>query len=46
MDVPSASGLCLKDSNEFSHGLNERTPIGAVDGDLAPCDLLPRELAK
>jgi carboxypeptidase PM20D1 len=46
--VPSygVSGLFMKDSDEFSHGLNERAPISAIDGDLAHWDVLLRELAK
>jgi len=46
--VPSygVSGLFMKDSDEFSHGLNERAPISAIDGDLAHWDVLLRELAE
>lgn len=46
--VPSygVSGLFMKDSDEFSHGLNERAPISAIDGDLAHWDVLLKELAK
>ena len=46
--VPSygVSGLFMKDSDEFSHGLNERAPISAIDGDLAHWDSLLRDLAK
>ena len=40
------SGLFMKDSDEFSHGLNERAPIGAIDGDLAHWDSILRDLAK
>jgi acetylornithine deacetylase/succinyl-diaminopimelate desuccinylase-like protein len=46
--VPSygVSGLFMKDSDEFSHGLNERAPISAIDGDLAHYDSILRDLAK
>jgi carboxypeptidase PM20D1 len=46
--VPSygVSGLFMKDSDEFSHGLNERAPIAAIDGDLAHWNSLLRDLAK
>lgn len=46
--VPSygVSGLFMKDSDKFSHGLNERAPIGAIDGDLAHWDSILRDLAK
>ncbi|MEW5686377.1 MAG: M20/M25/M40 family metallo-hydrolase [Pseudomonadota bacterium] len=46
--VPSygVSGLFMKDSDEFSHGLNERAPISAIDGDLAHWNALLRDLAK
>lgn len=46
--VPSygVSGLFMKDSDEFSHGLNERAPVSAIDGDLAHWDSILRDLAK
>lgn len=46
--VPSygVSGLFMKDSDEFAHGLNERAPIAAIDGDLAHWNSLLRDLAK
>jgi carboxypeptidase PM20D1 len=46
--VPSygVSGLFMKDSDEFSHGLNERAPISAIDGDLAHWDSILRDLGK
>ena len=46
--VPSygVSGLFMKDSDEFSHGLNERAPISAIDGDLAHYDSILKDLAK
>lgn len=46
--VPSygVSGLFMKDSDEFAHGLNERAPLAAIDGDLAHYDSILRDLAK
>jgi carboxypeptidase PM20D1 len=46
--VPSygVSGLFMKDSDEFSHGLNERAPVSAIDGDLAHYDSILRDLGK
>lgn len=46
--VPSygVSGLFMKDSDEFAHGLNERAPVAAIDGDLAHWDSLLKDLAK
>ncbi len=46
--VPSygVSGLFMKDSDEFAHGLNERAPVAAIDGDLAHWDILLKDLAK
>lgn len=46
--VPSygVSGLFMKDSDEFSHGLNERVPVSAIDGALAHWDSLLRSLAR
>lgn len=48
LGVPSygVSGLFMKDSDEFSHGLNERAPIEAIDGALAHWDILLKELAR
>ena len=45
--VPSygASGTFTKDSTDFSHGLNERVPIGNIDKSLKYYDILLRELA-
>jgi acetylornithine deacetylase/succinyl-diaminopimelate desuccinylase-like protein len=40
------SGLFMKSSDDFSHGLNERAPIGAIDGDLAHWESLLKDLAK
>jgi carboxypeptidase PM20D1 len=46
--VPSygVSGLFMKDSDEFSHGLNERVPVSAIDGALAHWDSLLKSLAR
>lgn len=46
--VPSygVAGLFIKDSDEFSHGLNERAPISSIDGALGHWDSLLRDLAK
>lgn len=46
--VPSygVSGLFIKDSDEFSHGLNERAPVGAIDGALAHWESILKDLAK
>jgi acetylornithine deacetylase/succinyl-diaminopimelate desuccinylase-like protein len=40
------SGLFMKASDDFSHGLNERAPVDAIDGDLAHWESLLRDLAK
>ena len=47
LGVPSygASGTFTKDSTDFSHGLNERVPIGNIDKSLKYYDILLRELA-
>lgn len=48
LGVPSygVSGLFMKDSDEFSHGLNERVPVAAIDGALAHWDSLLKSLAR
>jgi acetylornithine deacetylase/succinyl-diaminopimelate desuccinylase-like protein len=48
LGVPSygVSGLFMKDSDEFSHGLNERVPVSAIDGALAHWDSLLKALAR
>lgn len=48
LGVPSygVSGLFMKASDDFTHGLNERAPIAAIDGDLMHWDMLLRDLAK
>lgn len=46
--VPSygVSGLFMKDSDEFAHGLNERVPVSAIDGALAHWDSVLKSLAR
>ncbi len=46
-DIPThgASGLFLKDSDSFAHGLNERIPVAAFDKDRAYWRALLVELA-
>jgi len=46
--VPSygVGGLFMKASDDFSHGLNERAPVAAIDGSLAHWESLLRDLAK
>ncbi|WP_324261326.1 M20/M25/M40 family metallo-hydrolase [Altererythrobacter sp. H2] len=47
LGVPSygASGTFTRDSDDYSHGLNERVPIGNVARSLKYYDVLLRELA-
>lgn len=40
------AGLFMKSSDDFSHGLNERAPVDAIDGALAHWEVLLKELAK
>lgn len=40
------AGLFMKASDDFSHGLNERSPVAAIDGALAHWDSILRDLAK
>jgi acetylornithine deacetylase/succinyl-diaminopimelate desuccinylase-like protein len=40
------SGLFMKSSDDFAHGLNERAPVDAIDGDLAHWESILRDLAK
>jgi acetylornithine deacetylase/succinyl-diaminopimelate desuccinylase-like protein len=46
--VPSygVAGLYMKSSDDFSHGLNERAPVAAIDGALAHWESLLKDLAK
>lgn len=48
LGVPSygVSGLFMKDSDEFAHGLDERVPVSAIDGALAHWDSLLKSLAR
>ena len=48
LGVPSygVSGLFMKDSDDFSHGLNERVPVSSIDGALAHWNSLLKELAR
>jgi acetylornithine deacetylase/succinyl-diaminopimelate desuccinylase-like protein len=48
LGIPSygTSGLFMKAADDFSHGLNERAPVAAIDGALAHWDRLLRELAR
>ena len=46
--VPSygVSGLFMKYSDNFAHGLNERAPVAAIDGALAHWNSLLKDLAR
>jgi acetylornithine deacetylase/succinyl-diaminopimelate desuccinylase-like protein len=46
--IPSygVSGLFMKPGEAFAHGLNEKVPVAAIDGDLAHWDSVLRDLAK
>jgi acetylornithine deacetylase/succinyl-diaminopimelate desuccinylase-like protein len=46
--VPSygVSGLFMEEGQSFIHGLNEKAPVAAIDGDLAHWDMILRDLAK
>jgi carboxypeptidase PM20D1 len=48
LGIPSygISGLFMKDSDEFSHGLDERVPVSAIDGALAHWDSVLKALAR
>ena len=48
LGVPSygTSGLFMKDSDEFAHGLDERVPVSAIDGALAHWDSVLKALAR
>jgi carboxypeptidase PM20D1 len=48
LGVPAygVSGLFMKASDDFAHGLNERVPIGGIDGALAHWESILRDLAK
>jgi acetylornithine deacetylase/succinyl-diaminopimelate desuccinylase-like protein len=40
------AGLFMKASDDFSHGLNERAPVAAIDGALAHWESVLHDLAK
>ncbi len=40
------SGIFMKSSDEFAHGLNERVPVASIDGALAHWESLLRDLAR
>jgi acetylornithine deacetylase/succinyl-diaminopimelate desuccinylase-like protein len=40
------AGLFMKASDDFSHGLNERAPVAAIDGALAHWESVLKDLAK
>jgi carboxypeptidase PM20D1 len=46
--VPSygVSGLFMKASDDYAHGLNERAPVAAIPGALAHWDSILRDLAR
>jgi carboxypeptidase PM20D1 len=48
LGIPSygVSGLFMKASDDFSHGLNERVPVAAIDGALVHWETVLRELAR
>lgn len=48
LGIPSygVSGLFMKASDDYSHGLNERAPVAAIDGALVHWEILLKALAK
>jgi len=48
LGIPSygVSGLFMKPSDDFTHGLNERVPVAAIDVSLTHWDTLLRALAR
>jgi acetylornithine deacetylase/succinyl-diaminopimelate desuccinylase-like protein len=48
LGVPAygVAGLFMKSSDDFSHGLNERAPVDAIDGAMAHWEVLLKDLAK
>lgn len=40
------SGMFMKPSDDFAHGLNERAPIASIDGALMQWEIILKELAK
>ena len=48
LGVPAygVSGVFMKASDDFAHGLNERVPLATIDGALAQWESILRDLAK
>jgi carboxypeptidase PM20D1 len=48
LGVPAygVSGMFMKASDDFAHGLNERVPVAAIDGALAQWESILKDLAK
>jgi acetylornithine deacetylase/succinyl-diaminopimelate desuccinylase-like protein len=48
LGIPSygTSGLFMKPEDDYSHGLNEKSPVGSIDGALIHWDILLRTLAR
>jgi acetylornithine deacetylase/succinyl-diaminopimelate desuccinylase-like protein len=48
LGIPSygVSGLFIKAQDDFSHGLNERVPVAAIDGALLHWEILLKALAQ
>lgn len=48
LGVPSygVSGLFMEDGQSFIHGLNEKAPVAAIDGDLAHWESLLKDLGR
>jgi acetylornithine deacetylase/succinyl-diaminopimelate desuccinylase-like protein len=48
LGIPSygVSGLFIKPTDDFTHGLNERVPIAAIDVALIHWDSLLKDLAR
>lgn len=46
--IPSygVSGMFIKPGEAFAHGLNEKAPVAAIDGDLAHWESILKDLAK
>jgi len=40
------SGVFMRPSDDFAHGLNERVPVGSIDGALMQWEIILKELAK
>jgi carboxypeptidase PM20D1 len=48
LGIPSygVSGLFMRASDDFSHGLNERVPVAAIDGALMHWEIVLKALAQ